>query len=700
MNTERAFFFGGRCYNFKRGGYLTPAKHQNRRTWLFQHSKFYFWLCAQQCQPFGAWFWQNYLKGKYKSMTTDKLTVAVAAVKDGNTDLARQLLTEYLRENPSSEMGWLWLYACVKTVNQKRYCLGQALKINPNNEGTKQALAQLDNPAPVPNNIKPVEHAPAQTPQPISANEVCPKCGKPREINASFCVSCGYSFSQVHSGAKLTPTQSKGERIPDKNTKITSQALLHQITENPLLAIGVLLFALFACVTSFALLLIGIGMVTGNNQLRGLWSALLSLFNGFRNMVFGVGILFLVSQILIGIGYFIWRKRATIQAWGTKAQQAAMQIGSEISAPKSNNNQSLPASVSNNKTGFSKPEQTPSRTIQSVSSQSSVQAESDTLLSPSLLPTPSFEKEKTKPRSAHPEITDKQRPIPNSTQNYKSERKKVFVPYSITGPDRKELKRIITEYLKQGWTYEYRDRSISGIATIVYFIFSIGPMRLLGFVKNFFLKTELWFTRNLSIPAHLKHDYPLKFRRLIGKERLPNQVGRENKQQHYEIKNIVKSVVAYAVLTFDEKNTGYDVLATLFSDRSCRNKLIELRGENLYYYLNLTEQHIGKSGDKSKTLLGGLLSLREDELKLLNGEVVISCKSASAQLGTILYDIPGPGLLVVTVENEIFRVDALSKIDDMREKIILLECVMAISKAENMAINAELNGIDLIPYIE
>jgi hypothetical protein len=361
-------------------------------------------------------------------MTTDKLTVAVTAAKEGNTDLARQLLAEYLRENPSSEMGWLWLYACGKTVNQKRYCLDQALKINPNNEGTKKALVRLDNPESAQNNTKSVEQAPAQTPQPISVNEVCQKCGKPRETNASFCVSCGHSFGGAQNVAKVTLAQSKGERIPDKDKKITTQALFHQAAENPLLAIGVLLFALFACVTSFALLLIGIGTVTGNSQISSFLSNLVSfLLNVLRNVVLWAGMWFVLSVVflgIIGIGYLIWMKRATIQTWGRKAQRAVTQIVSEIIARKGNNNQSLPASGSDNKVTFSKPEQTSSRTQQSFSSQPSVQSEpgippsehiQSVPLTPDVIPPLTTAADHpTKPRMVTPASTENS--VPNNTQ--------------------------------------------------------------------------------------------------------------------------------------------------------------------------------------------------------------------------------------------------------------------------------------------
>lgn len=138
---------------------------------------------------------------------TDKLTVAITTAKAGDRVLARQLLSEYVKENPSSEMGWLWLYVCVNVADQKRYCLIQALKINPNNPDTKKALAQLDQPKLAENIATPAKNISTQ--KTVSApihSESCPKCGTTRQIEHKFCISCGYSFS-LQNAAQLTPTQ-------------------------------------------------------------------------------------------------------------------------------------------------------------------------------------------------------------------------------------------------------------------------------------------------------------------------------------------------------------------------------------------------------------------------------------------------------------------------------------------------------------
>ena len=81
-------------------------------------------------------------------MPIDKLNDAISKAKSGDRGTAGKLLAEYVRENPSNEIAWLWLSVCVNSVDKKRFCLNKALAINPNNENAQKALAQLDSPPP------------------------------------------------------------------------------------------------------------------------------------------------------------------------------------------------------------------------------------------------------------------------------------------------------------------------------------------------------------------------------------------------------------------------------------------------------------------------------------------------------------------------------------------------------------------------
>jgi hypothetical protein len=54
-------------------------------------------------------------------MSQDNLKQAIAKAKSGDRRAGRQLLSKYVRENPSDETGWLWLSVCVSSLEQKRF---------------------------------------------------------------------------------------------------------------------------------------------------------------------------------------------------------------------------------------------------------------------------------------------------------------------------------------------------------------------------------------------------------------------------------------------------------------------------------------------------------------------------------------------------------------------------------------------------
>ena len=78
-------------------------------------------------------------------MTSEELTQAVQLIKSGNKIAALSILKEIVKAEPNNENAWLWLYSCVEKVEQKKYCLQQALRINPNNQDSHIALLKLEN---------------------------------------------------------------------------------------------------------------------------------------------------------------------------------------------------------------------------------------------------------------------------------------------------------------------------------------------------------------------------------------------------------------------------------------------------------------------------------------------------------------------------------------------------------------------------
>lgn len=89
-------------------------------------------------------------------MTADKLHQAIQLINSGNKQEALPLLKELVQANPINEKAWLWLSVCVDEVEQKKYCLRQALRINPTNNNANLALLKLENLKTSPS-LKPVE---------------------------------------------------------------------------------------------------------------------------------------------------------------------------------------------------------------------------------------------------------------------------------------------------------------------------------------------------------------------------------------------------------------------------------------------------------------------------------------------------------------------------------------------------------------
>jgi tetratricopeptide (TPR) repeat protein len=104
---------------------------------------------------------------------------AIASVKSGNHEWARDCLSRVIRADPNHEEAWLWLSAVLETTAEKRYCLERVLAINPHNKQAQDGMRWLDRQAQIEAGV--VE--PART--------LCPMCGEPNEPEAFRCVNCG-----------------------------------------------------------------------------------------------------------------------------------------------------------------------------------------------------------------------------------------------------------------------------------------------------------------------------------------------------------------------------------------------------------------------------------------------------------------------------------------------------------------------------
>jgi hypothetical protein len=75
--------------------------------------------------------------------TPDPLAAATQFVKNGKLEQAKEVLTRYLVQKPSSEQGWLLMSFVLSDAAQQKDCLERVLRINPNNTVAQSRLAHL-----------------------------------------------------------------------------------------------------------------------------------------------------------------------------------------------------------------------------------------------------------------------------------------------------------------------------------------------------------------------------------------------------------------------------------------------------------------------------------------------------------------------------------------------------------------------------
>lgn len=105
------------------------------------------------------------------------LQQAITAIKAGDKAAGKQLLIEVIKADPRNETAWLWMTQCVSTNEERVKCLQNALKINPNNEKARQALATLstpDIPPESPITHRPLRRLPTQSLQTVQNQAATP----------------------------------------------------------------------------------------------------------------------------------------------------------------------------------------------------------------------------------------------------------------------------------------------------------------------------------------------------------------------------------------------------------------------------------------------------------------------------------------------------------------------------------------------
>ncbi|MCB0175796.1 MAG: hypothetical protein KDJ97_35155 [Anaerolineae bacterium] len=72
-----------------------------------------------------------------------ELKQPIALIKSGDKEQARPILASILKADGQNEQAWLWLSACFDSDVQRRHCLENVLRINPNSELAQHGLALL-----------------------------------------------------------------------------------------------------------------------------------------------------------------------------------------------------------------------------------------------------------------------------------------------------------------------------------------------------------------------------------------------------------------------------------------------------------------------------------------------------------------------------------------------------------------------------
>ena len=73
---------------------------------------------------------------------------AIEALRKGDRERARDILTRQLKSDQGNAMYWIWLSAAVDTPKERLYCLQTALQLDPQNAAAKRGLTMLGGLAP------------------------------------------------------------------------------------------------------------------------------------------------------------------------------------------------------------------------------------------------------------------------------------------------------------------------------------------------------------------------------------------------------------------------------------------------------------------------------------------------------------------------------------------------------------------------
>ena len=125
--------------------------------------------------------------------TVDELLdQSIAAYKEGDLDLASEILAKVIQLDPNSERAWLWLSGIVATDAERLFCVKRILAVNPQNETARRGLTLL------PEGLEPIR----------------PSLQKPKEENAEICTFPGCNKPVSRPGFKFCYKHWKAVNAP------------------------------------------------------------------------------------------------------------------------------------------------------------------------------------------------------------------------------------------------------------------------------------------------------------------------------------------------------------------------------------------------------------------------------------------------------------------------------------------------------